>query len=59
MRETFRAWQAHFATFALEVILGERRDKSATAMRGVLFCLSKVFLIIARPVWLSAIEQIG
>ena len=48
MRETFRAWQEQFETFALEVILGDRRDKKATAMRGVLFCLSKVFLIIVK-----------
>ena len=48
MRETFRAWQEQLETFALEVILGERRDKKATAMRGVLFCLSKVFLVIVK-----------
>ena len=48
MRETFRAWQEQFETFALEVILGDRRDKKATAMRGVLFCLSKIFLIIVK-----------
>ena len=45
MRETFRAWQEQFETFALEVIFNERRGKRATALRGVLFCLSKVFLI--------------
>lgn len=48
MRESIRAWQEQFETFALEVILGDRRDKKATAMRGVLFCLSKVFLIIVK-----------
>ena len=45
MRETLRAWQEQFETFALEVIFNERRGKRATALRGVLFCLSKVFLI--------------
>ena len=48
MRETFRAWQEQFETFALEVIFGERRGKKAAAMRGALFCLSKVFLIIVK-----------
>jgi tetraacyldisaccharide 4'-kinase len=45
MRETLRAWQEQFETFALEVIFNERRGKRATALRGVLFCLSKVFLV--------------
>ena len=48
MRETIRAWQEQFETFALEVIFSERRDKKAAAMRGVLFCLSKVFLVIVK-----------
>ncbi len=45
MRETLRAWQEQFETFALEVIFGQRRDKWATCLRGVLFGLSKVFLV--------------
>ncbi len=45
MRETLRAWQEQFETFALEVILGERQGKKASLLRGALFCLSKVFLI--------------
>jgi tetraacyldisaccharide 4'-kinase len=45
MRETLRAWQEQFETFALEVIFNERRGKRATALRGLLFCLSKVFLV--------------
>jgi tetraacyldisaccharide 4'-kinase len=45
MRETIRAWQEQFETFALEVIFNERRGKRATALRGLLFCLSKVFLV--------------
>ncbi|MSU40441.1 MAG: tetraacyldisaccharide 4'-kinase [Pedosphaera sp.] len=45
MRETLRAWQEQFETFALEVIFDQRRDKWATALRGVLFGLSKVFYV--------------
>ena len=48
MRESLRAWQEQFETFALEVIFGERRGKKATLLRGVLFGLSKVFLIIVK-----------
>ena len=48
MRESFRAWQEQFETFALEVIFGERRGKKAALLRGVLFGLSKVFLIIVK-----------
>ena len=48
MRESLRAWQEQFETFALEVIFGERRGKKAAMLRGVLFGLSKVFLIIVK-----------
>ena len=48
MRESLRAWQEQFETFALEVIFGERRGKKAALLRGVLFSLSKVFLIIVK-----------
>ena len=48
MRESLRAWQEQFETFALEVIFGERRGKKAALLRGVLFGLSKVFLIIVK-----------
>ena len=43
MRESFRAWQEQFETFALEVILEQRRDKKAACFRAVLYMLSKVF----------------
>ena len=48
MRESLRAWQEQFETFALEVIFGERRGKKAALLRGVLLGLSKVFLIIVK-----------
>ena len=48
MRESLRAWQEQFETFALEVIFGQRRGKKAALLRGVLFGLSKVFLIIVK-----------
>ena len=48
MRETLRAWQEQFETFALEVIFDERRDKKAALLRGVLFGLSKIFLLIVK-----------
>ena len=48
MREYLRAWQEQFETFALEVIFGERRGKKAALLRGVLFGLSKMFLIIVK-----------
>jgi len=48
MRESLRAWQEQFETFALEVIFGERRGKKAALLRGVLFGLSKMFLIIVK-----------
>ena len=48
MRESLRAWQEQFETFALEVIFGERRGKKAALLRGVLFGLSKIFLIIVK-----------
>ena len=48
MRDSLRAWQEQFETFALEVIFGERRGKKAALLRGVLFGLSKMFLIIVK-----------
>lgn len=44
MRETLRAWTEASETFVLEVILGERRGKRATLLRGLLFALSKLFI---------------
>lgn len=43
MRETIQAWTESTETFVLEVIFGQRRGKRATALRSVLFLLSKVF----------------
>ncbi len=43
MRETVRAWTEAAETFALEVIFGQRRGKRATALRGLLYALSKLF----------------
>ncbi len=48
MREKLRAWQEKFETFALEVILGQRRDKKAAFFRAGLFVLSKIFHIGVR-----------
>jgi len=45
MRENLRAWQEQFETFALEVILGQRRDKKAAFFRAGLYLLSKVFYV--------------
>src|SRR5437867_3979481 len=43
MRETFRVWIENLETFLLEVILEERRGTRESLVRGLLFCLSKVF----------------
>jgi len=43
MRETLRAWTESVETFALEVILGQRKGKRATVLRGVLFVVSRLF----------------
>ena len=48
MRESIRAWQEQFETFALEVIFGERQGKKATLLRVFLYGLSKVFLIVVK-----------
>jgi len=45
MRETIRAWTEAVETFALEVIFGEARGKRATALRGLLFALSRLFAV--------------
>ena len=47
MRESLRAWQEQFETFALEVIFGERRAKSRAAPGSALWPI-KVFLIIVK-----------
>ncbi|MBK9138513.1 MAG: tetraacyldisaccharide 4'-kinase [Verrucomicrobia bacterium] len=43
MREQLRAWAETAETFVLEVIFEERKGKRATALRGVLLVLSKLF----------------
>ena len=48
MRESIRAWQEQFETFALEVIFGERQGNKAALLRIFLYGLSKVFLIIVK-----------
>src|SRR5438876_6850304 len=45
MRETFRVWIENLETFLLEVILEERRGTRESLVRGLLFCLSKVFQV--------------
>ena len=45
MRDKLRAWTEATETFVLEVILGERKGKRASALRGTLFGLSKVFAV--------------
>ncbi|MEI7733220.1 MAG: tetraacyldisaccharide 4'-kinase [Verrucomicrobiota bacterium] len=48
MRETWRQWVEQAETYVLEVIFGERRDRLASAVRGALFGLSKVFEVIVK-----------
>lgn len=43
MRDAFREWTESAETYILEVILGDRRGYRASAIRGALFGLSKVF----------------
>src|SRR5690349_2833661 len=43
MRQRFRAWAENAETYALDVILGERRGKGAAILRATLFSLSRVF----------------
>jgi len=45
MREAFRVWIENLETFLLEVILEERRGTRESLVRGLLFCLSKVFQV--------------
>ena len=43
MRDWIRAWTENTETFVLEVIFGQRRDKKAKVVRGLLYCLSLAF----------------
>ena len=48
MRDTFRAWSEAIETFFLQVILEERRDKTAAVARFLLFFVSKAFLVVVK-----------
>lgn len=48
MRDTFRAWAEAIETFFLQVILEERRDKTAAVARFLLFFVSKAFLVVVK-----------
>src|SRR5262245_35262259 len=48
MRDTFRAWSEALETFVLEVILEERRGKRAAIARFLLYCMSKIFLVLVK-----------
>src|SRR6476660_10036604 len=48
MRETLRAWKENVETFALEVILEERKGKRAAIVRFILLLLSKVFAVAVK-----------
>jgi len=48
MRETIRAWTEALESFVLEVVFEERPGKRATALRGLLFALSKIFQLAVK-----------
>jgi len=48
MRETYQEWLESLETFVLEVISDQRRGKRAAALRIVLLCLSKVWLVAVK-----------
>ena len=48
MRDLIRAWTEKTETFVLEVILEQRRDKTAAVARFFLFLLSKVFAVAVK-----------
>jgi tetraacyldisaccharide 4'-kinase len=48
MRAWIRDWTEEIETFVLEVIFGERRDKRAAIVRGLLLGMSKVFLVAVK-----------
>jgi tetraacyldisaccharide 4'-kinase len=45
MRLSIRDWTEATETLVLEVISGHRRDRRATVIRGILYCLSLVFRV--------------
>ena len=48
MRDKFRAWMESGETFLLEVILEERKGFKESTVRGILYCLSKVFQVLVK-----------
>jgi tetraacyldisaccharide 4'-kinase len=48
MRDLIRTWTENTETFVLEVILEQRRDKTAAAARLVLFLFSRVFAVAVK-----------
>jgi tetraacyldisaccharide 4'-kinase len=48
MRERFRTWTENFETFLLEVILGDRRGPRESAVRALLYTLSKGFQVAVK-----------
>jgi len=47
MRETFRIWAENIGAFYLDVIFEQRPGYRASCLRGFLYVLSKVFLLVA------------
>ncbi|MDB6123075.1 MAG: lpxK [Pedosphaera sp.] len=48
MRETLRAWTESIETFLLDVIFEQRHGYMASLVRGILYCLSKVFQVAVK-----------
>jgi tetraacyldisaccharide 4'-kinase len=48
MREHLQAWVEELETFALEVIFEQRKGKRAALVRGLLFGLSRAFLVAVK-----------
>jgi tetraacyldisaccharide 4'-kinase len=48
MRERFRTWTENLETFVLEVILGDRRGPRESAVRALLYTISKVFQVVVK-----------
>jgi tetraacyldisaccharide 4'-kinase len=48
MRETIRAWLENGETFFLDVIFEQRHGYMASLVRGILYCLSKIFQVAVK-----------
>lgn len=48
VRDRFQAWTEELETFVLEVIFEQRKGKRAAVLRGLLFGLSKLFLLAVK-----------